>query len=375
MSRFKKMLLGAVTAMVLATGVAVSPASATVPTKGVHALDANVPYLAWRGENVRLGFCPPVRNGETPEAAIVVPGGISPLANVSWALEDWSGDPANGSVAVPQELFGQRDNYHGCVYTEFTSQKAGVAFIKLVVSTPGFLGGNAVEAVYTKQFMVAWMELGTPAVTGGGPVNAGDCNVQSTNTAFKYLIDPYRVCDPAADNTHLITALVKGTIPLKANFHEWGLGNHLTMPDDWAKWAAVAARSSQPDWSQAAYVSNWDIHDDKTDVEGHVPGLCVDAATNAAGTTDAVDNCLYYTDEPTTGFGGYTGPFSTVLGTLTTDNAIGPFDPIYTYDTLLSNGTVDEGDAPMPAAQIDVMIKENSGGAGRHQRRGLPRRG
>ncbi|MDX6563009.1 MAG: hypothetical protein QOD65_2823, partial [Gaiellales bacterium] len=54
---FKKMLLGAVTTMVIAAGVAVSPASATVPTKGFDTQEANVPYLAWRGEHVRIGFC------------------------------------------------------------------------------------------------------------------------------------------------------------------------------------------------------------------------------------------------------------------------------------------------------------------------------
>ena len=124
-----------------------------------------------------------------------------------------------------------------------------------------------------------------------------------------YVVSPYLVCDPAADNTHLITATVKGTIPLLANFGEWGLGDHLTMPDDWAKWADAAARSSQPDWTQAAYVSNWDIHDDMLDTEGHVaPGPCIDQNTNAPGTTDAVDNCLYYTDNPVTGFGGQNGP-------------------------------------------------------------------
>ena len=57
MSRFKKMLLGAVASMAVVAGVAVSPASATVPTKGFDTQEANVPYLAWRGEHVRLGFC------------------------------------------------------------------------------------------------------------------------------------------------------------------------------------------------------------------------------------------------------------------------------------------------------------------------------
>ena len=105
----------------------------------------------------------------------------------------------------------------------------------------------------TKQFIVAWMELGTPTVTGGGSVTAGDCNcaqpdeatgLRSHVPAAAALRHP-RSCDPLADNpTHLITATVKGIIPLNANFGEWGLGDHLTMPDDWAKWAAVAARSS-----------------------------------------------------------------------------------------------------------------------------------
>ena len=40
----------------------------------------------------------------------------------------------------------------------------------------------------------------------------------------------------------------------------------------------------------------------------------------------------------------------------------GPFDPLYPHDTMLSDGKVDAGDAPMPAAQIDVTIAENSGG-------------
>ena len=136
MSRFKKMLLGAVTAMVLASRSSSQPRVGHGAAKGVNALDANVPYLAWRGEHVRLGFCPP-RNGRARD-----PGRHQPSANVSWVLEDWSGDPANGSVPVPVELFGQRDNYHGCVYTEFTSQKAGVTFIKLD-QLPGLGGGNA----------------------------------------------------------------------------------------------------------------------------------------------------------------------------------------------------------------------------------------
>jgi hypothetical protein len=340
---FKKMLLGAVTTMVLAAGVAVSPASATVPSKGFDTIEANVPYLAWRGEHIRLGAC---------DAGVSLAGGT-----VSWALEDWSGDPANGSVPVPQEMFGQRHTTNGCVYTDYVSQKAGVAFIKLVVS-----GANGVN-VFEKQFMAAWMDLGTPTVTGGGTVDPGSLS--------RVCSDPiYAACDQAKDPRHRIKVVVKGTIPLKANFNEWeaqinalGLSlvtpGQLTLPDDWAAWAAVAARSWN-DFLQSDWITNWDIHDDLTTVEGHVitGGAQCDPAseTNLAGTTDAVDNC-----DRRAVFGGPKGSFSTVFGLLSNTNSVGPFDPLYPTSTLLSNGTVDAGDAPMPAAQIDAKIVENTG--------------
>ena len=54
LSRLKTMLLAMVASMALIAMVAASPASATVPTKGFDTQEANVPYLAWRGEHVRL---------------------------------------------------------------------------------------------------------------------------------------------------------------------------------------------------------------------------------------------------------------------------------------------------------------------------------
>jgi hypothetical protein len=351
LSRFKKMLLGAVASMVVAAGVAVSPASATVPTKGFDTQEANVPYLAWRGEHVRLGFC----DFDTA---------ITTGDNVSWALEDWSGDPANGSVPVPQEMLGARHYLNGCVYTDFVSQKAGVAFIKLVVTAGSDSSAPAGTNLFEKQFMVGWMNLNTPSVTPTGPisVNAGDfCRADA---ALVRLTDPFRVCDPKLDPRTRITATVKGTIPLLANFGEWNLGDHLTMPDDWAAWANVAARSWF-DHSTAEYVTNWDIHDGiATSADTHVihvPAQC-DGATNLPDTTDTVDNCALTPVGGAPAFGGTTGGFSTVFGIQSrAGNSIGPFDPLYPHDTLLSDGILDAGDAPMPAAQIDVEIAENSG--------------
>ena len=288
MRSFKRMLLGAVASMVIAAGLAVSPASATVPSQGYATQDANVPYLAWRGEHVRLVYCDEnyIRDRN---------------ANASWILEDWSGDPANGSVPVPAEVFGSRQIHDGCAYTDWVSQKSGVAFVKLVLSDPQ-TGAN----LYEKQFIVAWMDILKPTVTGGGDVNAGDlCHLQEiAPTAEKILsLGPYSSLRSGDRQPAPRQVIVKGNIPLLANFSEWGLGDHLTMPDDWAKWAAVMARSTVDHGAAsdpAGAMSNWDIHDDSLLTEGHVitnplgtqcPADPNDEEVNPTGTTDAVDNC------------------------------------------------------------------------------------
>jgi hypothetical protein len=337
LSRLKKMLLAAVASMAVASVVAASPASASVPSEQYATQDANVPYLAWRGEHVRLEFC--------DENALTTEDGVA-----TWSLEDWSGDPANGSVPVPQQIFGAAHIYAGCAYTDFVSQKAGVAFVKLVISDPT-TGAN----LYEKQFIVGWMDLLTPTVTGGGDVDAADFCEQMQESADRVSLDgPYPVCDPKIDPRHRVKVVVKGSIPLLANFSEWKLGDHLTLPDDWGRWAAVMARSTT-DATTAGALTNWDIHDDSLLTEGHLDTDGVQcAAVDETNTdlSDSVDNC-------TTGdqFGG----FSTVFGTQSRAGfTVGPFDPIYPYDTLLSDGKVDAGDAPMPAARIDVTVHDNN---------------
>ncbi len=49
------------------------------------------------------------------------------------------------------------------------------------------------------------------------------------------------------------------------------------------------------------------------------------------------------------------GPFSNIFGG-TNGWAVGPFDPIRADQTLLSDGKVDAGDAPMPALRVDVAL-------------------
>ena len=85
----------------------------------------------------------------------------------------------------------------------------------------------------------------------------------------------------------------------------------------------------------------WDIHDDQLETEGHT-------ATSMCGglaLIDAVDNCLG---------GGEIGRFSRIIGG--TGFTLGPFDPVRPGSSFLPDGKLDAGDAPMPAARIDVDL-------------------
>ena len=88
----------------------------------------NVPYLAWRGEEVRLVKCDPTL------AAGVRQGTLA----ADWIVEDWSGEAfQRPSLEASTVRFfagsGERAG-EGCVKANFVSVKAGLAMIKLVVS-------------------------------------------------------------------------------------------------------------------------------------------------------------------------------------------------------------------------------------------------
>ena len=110
------------------------------------------------------------------------------------------------------------------------------------------------------------------------------------------------------------------------------------MPDDWGKWAAVAATSTT-DHDFAHAMSNWDIHDDSLLTEGHTITYPLGTQCPADPLVeekykdfDAVDNCTT---------GNTHGGFSTVFGTQSTaGTTIGPFDPIYSerHDALGRQG-------------------------------------
>jgi hypothetical protein len=306
MSKASRRLAGllAVAAIVLSAVVA-GPALAA-PAKW-DPQTTNVPYLAWRGEQVRLVKCDPVLTTE----------GVK----VEFFVEEWS-----GTGLVPRVEDVTVDTSAGCAKADVVSLDPGLARVKLVATDASG------DPILKHQFLVVWMSLTDPAID---EVGAADPTGDRT------------LGDPAGDgnfnagaNNGRIQVEVKGTFP-------YG-GTTYTLPDAWATLAGLLAQDADSNPSNNA--AKWDIHDDRLKTEGH-PLYSSCTTERASVSIDAVDNCNGAMGDP--------GPFSRVFGDLAA--AVGPFDPVRPELTLFSDGKLDAGDAPMPAARVDVTIAPNSG--------------
>ena len=295
----------------LGSAIAAVPAGAAPPDPQT----TNVPYLAWRGEHIRLVKCGPLISSQGQTVDVLV--------------EDWSGaDPDRAKpqvVAGSQKFFPDPANDGGtCARATVVSLKAGIAPIKLVISDS--LGNQ----VLTHQFQAAWLNLTPPTLH----------EVAATDTTG----DPW-LGDPAGDgqfaaggNPGRVQIKVKGTLPLLGNYLELGLGASITLPDQWNALAHALATDADA-FNQSPW-NRWDIHDD--DVLYPFPML---DGVDSAGT------------DPVTFYRKFLGDTSTAPTT-------GPFDPQRPGETFLPDGKLDAGDAPMPASRVDVAIAPNSGAPG-----------
>ena len=304
----------------------------------------NMPYLAWRGEEVRLVKCDPdiLAGFDLAQRQQIAQSAQFLNIFVDVLLVDWSGDPL---VVHPQlepgtvSMFFRSFDGSPCVAATVVSQKAGIGQFKLVVTANlslalGIPFTNVPEVITLKHdFNVAWMNINTAtlSVTNGGTT------------------------DVAGGAGNELQVLVNGTIPLLSNYGELGLGNQITMPDDWPRLAQVMATFRDPLNPNPAKF--WDIHDEFSpsllqplDIHGG-QSACPDFPTLAF--FDAVDDCG--TADPFNFFDFGIGPFSRVWQDFT-NPTIGPFDPQRASQTELSNGVLDSGDAPMPAARVDFGI-------------------
>jgi hypothetical protein len=308
MSNASRRLAGLLAVVVtVVSALAAGPATAAAPAQW-DPQTANVPYLAGRGEQVRLVKCDPV----------LVPAGV----RVEFFVEEWS-----GTGLVPRVEEATVDHAGGCAKADVVSLDPGLARIKLVATNA------AGDPVLKHQFLVIWMSLTDPAIDEVG---------SSDPTGDASLGDPPGdgIFD-AGDTNGRIQVRVKGTFPLG--------GTTYTLPDAWKTLSGILAQDA--DANPFNNADKWDIHDDQLKTEKHpLYSACTTEKANVS--IDAVDDCVG-------GGWGDQGPFSRVFGDLIA--AFGPFDPVRPELSLLTDGKVDSGDAPMPAARVDVSIAPNSG--------------
>jgi hypothetical protein len=348
-----KLGLLALVAMIGATMVITTVAQArSIPDPML----SNVPYLAWRGEAVRMVKC---------VAPSSLPAGYTPSSlDAGFTLVDWSGDP---HLATPQTvtaapgfnsaIFDVR-GFDGayCWGMSFISQKAGLAVIKMTVRD-----GTAGPVLLVHDFYVGWMNLNSIVLCNNS--SPGLCTGPTTDVITDVAGDPV---------PNILEANLTGNFPLLQDFNELGIGHDITlpdgstapglvMPDDWATLAASIATVRGP---LGDPVSFWDTHDDTLATEGHAQESPALVCTPRVLTgIDAVDQCedtgsLALADEA----GNFSSIWSTLIGPASDGAPYGPFDPTRPGGTYLSDGKLDPGDAPMPAARIDFTIAANSGG-------------
>jgi len=301
--------------------------------------ESNVPYLAWRGEEVRLVKCiGGLRDSAVGPATSTTNNGFIFNRNgwdINMMIYEYSGPQENSldgpkAVTSSASVFYDRDQGRICARGDFISNKAGIVVIKLNVAYNGVLLGQ-------HDFLVGWMAANSANISNAGTVNEL----------------------PGTEPGNSVNVQVTGSIPLNQEFQsDWGLPATLVMPNDWALWAHAMATTDDNLSNQSAS-SFWDIHDSSGPQGNESPDGSPDVHVNqttcpnssASAFVDQVDNCT-----------GDEYLFSRIFGDLTgPDGSIGPFDPTDNA-TLLSDGRLNSSDAPMPPIKVVLNAAGNMGG-------------
>jgi hypothetical protein len=172
--------------------------------QGFDPMETSIPYVAWRGEEIRLVKCFDPEYFEPREHGQANEGGILGLAieadeTGEWQIMDWSGDAhvwpkffddndQQTRVFWPEE--GEQEG-RGCFAIDITSHKPGIAVVKLKVDDSGTNDGGVGDdlqgegdPVATHQFVVIWMafqdvrlrDLDADNPLGPVTINPGDRN-------------------------------------------------------------------------------------------------------------------------------------------------------------------------------------------------------
>jgi len=383
---------------------------------------ANVPTLAWVGEDVRLVACDPAiapgPNDQLPEEA-------------DWNTENWTGDQAfvttptfDGSATSTliatsgsNSFFAPTDTPEnsgkGCTDADIKSLHAGLWQGKLNVY------GSSHNILYSEQFIVIWMEANAPVLsessvnslsfpggstvdqlTSTGVTNATGAGCSADNGAISlsgpwncvnYLGDPSGngVFNPDACqhdyasndvnnweqsdcNNGLVNIRVTGYFPVEdqppatTNLKFFGSidggtnPGQINLPSQWPQLAALMADSSTVGNHPGANPGLWDIHGGPTNPWTHVSIT----SNSTPCPADSFGSVLASTDSVNNCIGGDSN-FSRLFGDVTTGATAtrGPYDDEAPNETLISDGNLNADDAPMPALPVTVSIAANTGGA------------
>jgi len=371
-------LVSAAVAAILALGSLAAAAGAVVPSNklpepnpGPPATSepdgpqtANIPYVAWAGEHVRLVVC---------DEKISAPEG-SPAEYANFAVEDWSGyqfqpptpDGAAGTTLGqefnpgPAAFFTSSEPAHeinekpdGCVATDYKSLNPGLSRIRVVIRNQ-----ETHEVVFSHQFLVIWLKQASVALheaslTGepGGEVFQSQLSTRGKELLKLYLGDPtgsgeftptpFEYFEPYNAEFGFVQIKVTGSFPVEEESPLWEYlkKTTYTLPTEWVALADQLASASEEKEPPGSDPMLWDIHGTPKEA----------TATEGNGTNE----------------GFLLSKFTRVFGDLTsgTNATVGPFEPQAANETLLSDGRLNENDAPMPALRIDLSIAKNEGGS------------
>jgi hypothetical protein len=302
-------------------------------------MTTNVPYVAWAGEEIRLVKCVDDPEGDWDDT------------DAEWNIVDSSVRQRSGDLRDPV-FFDDVDRRTGafdgggeqsgrtCWAIDVDSVNPGMTRIKMAVDDGNQPGSPALK----HDFLVIWLNMGNPVLTELGESTFPGIPLGDQDGGNPASYTP-RDIDGDGDLEYgpgLIRVTVAGSF---TDLH----GNARSLPADWASLAGVYAFDTSGYNPMA-----WDIHDDQSLESIHsAASFC---APPKAGAIDGVDNCL--------GGGlGEIGRFSRTIGGTGhyAGETIGPFDPARPDTSYLPNGRLDAGDAPMPAARIDLSL---TGGVG-----------
>ena len=379
----------------------------------------NIPYLAWRGEEIRLVKCLRDYNAEPGQIAQTLEDNEN-LFIGNWTLERWSGvhdgDRPRFEGPDATEEQAQAWPFEGsvegvpalCWAAHVVSAESGLGMFKLTINLSSFRNPCTVQPeqeegeeqeqdepfcprftlndiqVLKHQVLVGWMTLNAPALC---EVNkGGDATTGATVANRAAACGPANQGTgqfPAGSKAGEIQVLVTGTLTLAQQFGRdivasaaaagagaftgtnpgHGAAAGALMPADWPTLAAALARSAQ--LQREAEADLWDIHDDNAPTEGHVNAVFCEQDnidTNGNGIPESPSGVDQRSDVDAVDncivFNEEPDleVMSRYYGDITFPFTLGPHDPLRPNTSLLTDGKLDAFDAPMPPARVDVSI-------------------